>query len=137
MGRKRKNGEGTVRLRKDGRWEGRIVIGYDENADPVPSDFDLAKYTKEVFSMYDGKSVLVDLKCDNSLMKVIIDRFGEDVTVLAYDMTSFRLKIEVSASPTFYGWIFGFGGKVQILGPKQIRDEYAMMVSSAQANLAE
>ena len=34
MGRKRKNGEGTVRLRKDGRWEGRIVIGYDENGLP-------------------------------------------------------------------------------------------------------
>lgn len=30
MGRKRKSGEGTVRLRKDGRWEGRVVIGYDE-----------------------------------------------------------------------------------------------------------
>ena len=30
MGRKRKNGEGTVRLRKDGRWEGCVVIGYDE-----------------------------------------------------------------------------------------------------------
>ena len=29
MGRKRKSGEGTVRLRKDGRWEGRVVIGYD------------------------------------------------------------------------------------------------------------
>lgn len=27
---KRKNGEGTVRLRNDGRWEGRIVVGYDE-----------------------------------------------------------------------------------------------------------
>lgn len=34
MGRKRKSGEGTVRLRKDGRWEGRIVIGYDENGLP-------------------------------------------------------------------------------------------------------
>ena len=34
MGRKRKNGEGTVRLRKDGRWEGRIVIGDDENGLP-------------------------------------------------------------------------------------------------------
>ena len=34
MARKRKNGEGTVRLRKDGRWEGRIVIGYDENGLP-------------------------------------------------------------------------------------------------------
>ena len=30
MGRKRKPGEGAVRLRKDGRWEGRVVIGYDE-----------------------------------------------------------------------------------------------------------
>lgn len=106
-------------------------------SDPVPNSFDLAKYTKEVFSMYDGKTVVVNLKCDNSLMKVIIDRFGEDVTVLAYDMTSFRLKIEVSASPTFYGWVFGFGGKIQILGPKQVKDEYAMMVSSAQSNLAK
>ena len=26
MGRKRKSGEGTIRLRKDGRWEGRVVI---------------------------------------------------------------------------------------------------------------
>ncbi len=34
MGRKRKNGEGTVRLRKDGRWEGRVVIGYDEKGLP-------------------------------------------------------------------------------------------------------
>ena len=34
MGRKRKSGEGTVRLRKDGRWEGRIVIGYDEKGLP-------------------------------------------------------------------------------------------------------
>lgn len=27
---KRKSEEGTIRLRKDGRWEGRVVIGYDE-----------------------------------------------------------------------------------------------------------
>lgn len=34
MGRKRKSGEGTVRLRKDSRWEGRVVIGYDEKGLP-------------------------------------------------------------------------------------------------------
>jgi hypothetical protein len=28
--RKRKQGEGTLRLRNDGRWEGRVVIGYDD-----------------------------------------------------------------------------------------------------------
>lgn len=34
MGRKRKSGEGTVRLRKDGRWEGLLVIDYDEKGLP-------------------------------------------------------------------------------------------------------
>ena len=32
--KKRKNGEGTVRLRKDGRWEGRVVVGYADNGNP-------------------------------------------------------------------------------------------------------
>ena len=31
MAGKRKNGQGTVRLRKDGRWEGRHIVGYDEH----------------------------------------------------------------------------------------------------------
>lgn len=35
MGKKRKPGEGTLRLRKDGRWEGRIVVGYDEKGAPI------------------------------------------------------------------------------------------------------
>ena len=34
MDKKRKAGEGTLRLRKDGRWEGRIVVDYDENGKP-------------------------------------------------------------------------------------------------------
>lgn len=48
--------------------------------------------------MYDGEMVTVDLRCDNSLMKTIIDRFGEDVQTLAYDVTSFRVLAEVSAN---------------------------------------
>ena len=30
MAKKRKYGTGTVRKRTDGRWEGRVVIGYDD-----------------------------------------------------------------------------------------------------------
>ena len=30
MGKRRKQGEETLRLRKDGRWEGRVVVGYDD-----------------------------------------------------------------------------------------------------------
>ena len=31
MAKKRKYGSGTVRKRSDGRWEARVVIGYDES----------------------------------------------------------------------------------------------------------
>lgn len=46
MARKRKPGEGTVRQRKDGRWEGRVVIGYDDNGYPKTKNV-LAKTKKE------------------------------------------------------------------------------------------
>ena len=64
-------------------------------------------------------------------MKIMVDRFGENVTTLAYDMTSFRLQTEVSASPTFFGWVFGFGGKVQILAPENIKEQYRQMIVQA------
>ncbi len=35
MAKRRKQGEGTLRLRKDGRWEGRVVVGYDDKGLPV------------------------------------------------------------------------------------------------------
>ena len=34
MAKRRKNGTGTVRKRADGRWEGRVVIDYDEKGLP-------------------------------------------------------------------------------------------------------
>lgn len=98
---------------------------------PQPEDFNIADFTKEVFYIYDGDEVTVALRCDNSLMKTMIDRFGEDVTTLAYDMTSFRLITEVSASQTFFGWVFGFGGKVQILAPAEVREQYRQMILKA------
>ena len=30
--------------------------------------------------MFSGEKVLEDLRCDNNLMKTMVDRFGEDVT---------------------------------------------------------
>ena len=45
-----------------------------ENAIPVPKDFDLENFTKEVFFMFSGDEVEVDLQCDNSLMKTLIRR---------------------------------------------------------------
>ena len=46
MGKRRKKGEGSVRQRKDGRWEGRVVVGYDEKGLPRTKNV-LAKTKRE------------------------------------------------------------------------------------------
>ena len=46
MAKRRKKGEGSVRQRNDGRWEGRVVIGYDEKGLPRTKNV-LAKTKRE------------------------------------------------------------------------------------------
>lgn len=57
--------------------------------------------------------------------------FTKEVKTLAYDMTSFRLLTDISVSPTFFGWVFGFGGKVQILAPEEVKEQYKQMIKRA------
>ncbi len=101
---------------------------------PKPKDFDLAEFTKETFFMFSGNEEVVELKCDNELMKTMIDRFGEEIVTTPYNDDSFKLTTEVSVSPTFFGWIFGFGGRVDILGPERVKEEYKeMLLNEAKA----
>ena len=46
MAKRRKRGDGSVHLRKDGRWEGRCVVGYDDKGLPITKNV-LAKTKTE------------------------------------------------------------------------------------------
>ena len=64
MARKRKNGEGTVRQRSDGRWEGRYVVGYDDKGYPKTKNV-LARTKKECTEKLDKlRTELGGLKSD-------------------------------------------------------------------------
>ena len=77
-------------------------------------------YTNKMVDMFTSESSKeVTLLCENELMRVIIDHYGEDAAVDRYDDTHFTAKIEVNPSGTFYGWIFKFKGKIKILSPKE------------------
>lgn len=49
MAKRRANGEGSVRKRTDGRWEGRIIIGHKESGKPIYKSV-FAKTQKELIS---------------------------------------------------------------------------------------
>jgi predicted DNA-binding transcriptional regulator YafY len=103
------------------------------NADaiPAPVGFNMAEYARKVFNMYDGDEVTVDLECDNALMKVIIDRFSEDVDTRKYSDTTFKARVNVCVSQTFYGWVFQFSRQIKIISPLSVKEEYQKLVHSA------
>ena len=53
MAKRRPSGDGMVRRRDDGRWEGRIVIGHKKNGDPI-SHHDYANTQKELMDKLEG-----------------------------------------------------------------------------------
>ena len=103
----------------------------DEDGTPAPEDFNIDQYINTTFRMYNSEHEEVELICDNDVMDAIVDRFGEVVTTYANDMTSFRAVVNIAISHVFYSWVFGFGGKVRIKGPEDIKAEYEEMLHKA------
>lgn len=103
----------------------------DEEAVPVPKKFDVTTYLNTMFRMYNSECKEVELICDNDVMDSIIDRFGEEVQVYANDMDSFKIIVNTAVNHIFYCWIFGFGGKVKIKAPFEVRNEYIEMLNKA------
>ena len=92
----------------------------------------MARYTREVFRMYDNEEPEeVILLCANEVMKGVLDKFGMDITVKKADPEHFRTKVKVCTSPTFYSWVFQWGGKVRIEGPEDAVTEYKEIARKA------
>ena len=100
----------------------------DDKAVPMPKTLDMNTYLNTMFRMYSGERREVELVCDNNVMDSIIDRFGEEVKVYANDMESFKIIVKTSISHVFYSWVFGYGGKVKIRGPVDVKNGYIEMV---------
>lgn len=103
----------------------------DDDAVPKPEDFDVSAYSNKVFQMFSGEETPVELECDTSLMKYVIDRFGLDVETEELAEDKFLAKVPVDLSPTFYGWVFQFGGGIRIIGPEEAVGAYKEMVDKA------
>ena len=109
----------------------------EEDAAYPPASFELNVYLNSMFRMYNGDRKQVELICQNDVMDAIIDKFGKSIEVFENDETSFRIEIYTSVGHIFYSWIFGFGGKVSIKAPEEVRAEYATMVKKAAMVLPE
>ena len=97
-----------------------------------PDGYTPVEYSRHVFQMFDtDEPVDVELLCHSSVMKYLIDNFGTDFESEVIDDDHFKAVVNVCTSSTFYRWVFGFTGKIQITEPQQIASEYREMLLNA------
>ena len=107
----------------------------EEKAVPRPKQYSIADFAEKAFQLFDRERYAVSLLCENARMNTVLDHFGEKAKVETVDEEHFRLKTEVAASPTFFAWVFEFGGSIKIEGPQEVKDAYVELVRKAADSL--
>lgn len=86
--------------------------------------FDIADYANKTFGMFGGTEEVVTLQFHNSLIGVVMDRFGKEVSVRKREEDTFSVRVKVAVSGQFFGWLTGLGEKVKIVAPEDTVRQY-------------
>ncbi len=101
-----------------------------EQVSPYKINLDAADYAAKTFNMFTGEMQMVELKCDNSILESIFDRFGERINTRKYDDTHFLLRTEAAISKGLVSWIMQFGTDIEVVSPKELKDMVILQAES-------
>ena len=99
------------------------------------ADLDLPAYLRKHFGMYGGPEHRVTLRCTADLEGAMRERFGATPMFLPEENGCFHFDVPICVSDQFYGWVCGFGGKIEVVAPPEVRQGLFDLSSRiAQAN---
>ncbi|MDE7439100.1 MAG: WYL domain-containing protein [Clostridia bacterium] len=115
--------DGTATYRID-----RMAEAIEETTDRVYrkefDEFDIEKYRQRVFSMFGGEEQEVGLLFDSAMLDDVFDKFGEEVNIVKVDDVTYQLKVPIQVSKTFFAWVVGTQGKMKILAPQTVCEQF-------------
>jgi predicted DNA-binding transcriptional regulator YafY len=125
------DGQGSLKHFRVDKMTDVSVTDAHRGGEELFAHFDPALYSKETFGMYGGEETLVTLSCDDSLVGVVLDRFGDEVTLVREGEGRFRLTVRVRVSPVFLAWVIGYGSRMRILAPSEVNEALRALAQSA------
>ena len=103
---------------------------------PMPEDFDLRTYMDEILKMFAPDPVqAVTLRCRNDMVDAVVDQFGENIHPENITEETFDVTLRVSPGNTFFGWLFQYSDKMEILSPENVREAYRKKLNEGLGNL--
>ena len=65
----------------------------------------------------------VVIECENSLVGVMIDRFGKEITIISKEDEHFIINVQGVTSRQFLAWIIGLGNGAKIIEPEFVVEQ--------------
>ncbi len=90
--------------------------------------FDVADYCNKAFNMFGGEKRRIELLCDNSMLEIIHDRFGEKLWLFPEGNDKFRLLIDANVSKGLIAWILQYATELEVLSPSELREDIKIKV---------
>lgn len=84
------------------------------------TSFNIADYSKKAFNMFGGKEVILDLRCDDSLIDQMWDKFGRDIYIRNRSDGRFTFSAKALLSEGLVAWILQFGKSVTVISPAEL-----------------
>ncbi len=113
MAKRRKRGDGSVRLRKDGRWEGRVVIAYDDKGLPKTKNV-LAKTKSECISKLKSLKSSIAAPAPDQPKPGILLKDWLDYWYRNYKQPNLRPNTQMSYERRIYQHIISALGNIQL-----------------------
>lgn len=120
--------DGTANYRLD-RMEAVEIVDENICQKAISLRESVSGYTEQVFKMYGGELVETVLEFDDALIGVVYDKFGEDTHMQRINENTIKATVNVQISPTFWGWLFQFAGKMKIVSPDYVAIAFSQQLS--------
>lgn len=96
-------------------------------------NFDLNAYKHETFGMYYGEKLQLSMVFPPELLDVARDRFGAVEPKREGD--GHIVNVTVRVSRTFFAWVTTFEGKVKIIAPETVKEQYKAFIEKIYQSL--
>lgn len=143
MANRRKRGNGGVSLRKDGRWEGRMVIGYDDKGLPVTKNV-LAKTKSECITKLKALADSTKTPAPDQPKPGILLGDWLDIWYQSYKKANLRPNTQMSYERRIYQHIIPALGNIQMdkltpptISSNSMPDSNKAAGSSGQSSMAK
>lgn len=83
--------------------------------------FDVADYTKKLFSMFGGETQEIELCCNKRILEQLTDRFGENIFIRNVTDTHFSFSAKAVISEALATWIMNYGEDIEVIAPQKLK----------------